>query len=194
MGYHGDDDLADPADDADEVDTRLLCPSSSVGSGASVSVRGVSGIDDRPDAADDDEWIVESEGSDDSVELSHRACMSPLLSGLGDRENDGGDIDPSLFMFMPVDSPSPSPARAVDVCGHWAEFARRVSILRHERRSGSGVQRSRSGRMLSVGLCIWAPGFYRVRRGRERCDRLNPGLWDKTFSLALVALPEYSKQ
>ena len=51
--------------------------------------------------------MVEREGSEESVELSHRACKSILLSGVDEREYDGGDVEPSR------DSPSPSPAPAL---------------------------------------------------------------------------------
>lgn len=88
-----------PADDTDDVDSRFgrddgegfLAPSSSNVGSCSTSVRGVSGIDDKPE---EDEAKVESEGRDESVELSHRACKS-LLSGVDERENDGGDAEPS---------------------------------------------------------------------------------------------------
>ena len=94
--------------------------------------RGVSGIDDKPEPTDEDEWMVASEGRDDdaSVELSVRACMSLSLSlsrapGLGERDSkndseeegdvNAGDVSSSSWCSCSSCSPRPtSPAVRAD--------------------------------------------------------------------------------
>ena len=71
------------------------------GSGAGESERGVSGMDDSPDAADEDEWRVASEGSEESVELSLRACRSALPSA----------SEPASAPPSPSPSPTGAPKR-----------------------------------------------------------------------------------
>ena len=96
------------------------------------SSRGVSGIDDKPEPTDEDEWMVASEGRDDdaSVELSVRACMSLSLSlsrapGLGERDSkndseeegdvNAGDVSSSSWCSCSSCSPRPtSPAVRAD--------------------------------------------------------------------------------
>ena len=83
---------------------RCACESSS---SSATSVRGVSGMDDRPDEGED-EWMVESEGRDDNVELSDRACRSTRFSGLGERVKAGKDEEaPSSPRPNPVLVPGP---------------------------------------------------------------------------------------
>ena len=86
------------------------CASSS---NTAISVRGVSGIDERTDEGDD-EWIVASDGRDDRVELSQRACKSARPSGLGEREKvlgEGDDVpsrpNPRPRPVLPVAEASP---------------------------------------------------------------------------------------